>query len=141
MTTQPTNDASALRRALLLDAAVSGTMGVLLVLAAGPAADPLGLPMSLLRWVGIVLIPFAAHLAWVATRARDPRGPARAIVWTNVVWTVGSVLLLVSGVLRPTRLGEAFVLVQAAAVAGFAYLEHVALRRADGALARTMVAR
>jgi hypothetical protein len=130
MTTQPLNRPPALRRALLLDAAASGTMGVILVLAAAPAEPLLGLAASLLRGVGIILIPFAAHLVWIAARARDPRRSARGVVWTNVLWTVASVAVLATGVLRPTLLGEIFVLAQAAVVAGFAWVEHVALRRA-----------
>jgi hypothetical protein len=131
MTTQPTTRPTALRRALQLDAATSGTMGVLLVLAADAAAQPLGLSVALLRWVGVILIPFAAYLVWIATRARDLREGVRGIVWTNVVWSIGSVLLLATGVLRPTLLGELFVLAQAVVVAAFAYVEYVGLRRAE----------
>jgi hypothetical protein len=131
MITQPTNRPTTLRRVLLLDAATSGTMGVLLLFAGGAAAQPLGLSAALLRWVGVILIPFAAYLIWMATRARDLRDGARGIVWTNVLWATGSVLLLVTGALSPTLLGELFVLLQAAVVAGFACAEYVGLRRSE----------
>lgn len=140
MTTQPTNRPTALRRALLLDAAVSGTMGVLLLVAAGPAAPTLGLPASLLRWVGVILLPFAARLAWIATRPSASRGDVRVIIGANVLWVVASVLLLLSGSLSPTLLGELFVLLQAAVVAGFAYAEYAGLRRAGAPPSMTTTA-
>lgn len=121
------NHAVVLRRALLLDAAASGTMGVLLLLAGGLLAAPLGLPASLLRWTGAVLVPFAAYLARVATRAEVSPDAARSIIRANVAWAVGTPLLLVSGWVRPTLLGELFVVIQAVAVAGFAYLEYRAV--------------
>lgn len=125
-----TSQPNALRRALLLDAAASGGMGVLLLVAASSLESLLGLPLSLLRYAGAVLVPFAAILVWVATRAHAPRGLAWTIFGANVLWTVASVLLLVSGLVVPTVLGGIFVLVQAAVVAGFAYLEYSGLRRA-----------
>ena len=126
---RPTHPA-ALRRALLLDATASGAMGVLLLLAAGPLEPLLGLPAGLLRWAAVVLVPFAAFLIWVAGRADERRGLVRMIIAANLLWAAGSVLLLVSGWVAPTRLGVLFVLAQAAAVVGFVYLEYAALRRA-----------
>ena len=127
MTTAAMNNSAALRRTLLLDAATSGAMGVLLLVAGGLLAGPLGLPATLLRWTGVVLIPFGGYLAWIATRADISAEAVRAIVALNVVWAVGTPLLLVSGWVRPTILGELFVLIQAVVVAGFAYVEHRAL--------------
>jgi hypothetical protein len=130
-----TNQPNALRRALFLDAAASGGMGVVLLVAAGPLAGLLGLPPSLLRSVGVFLVPFAAMLLWVARRRDALPGITRAIVVGNVLWVVASGLLLVSGVVTPTLLGEIFVLAQAAAVLIFAYLEYRGLRSAQGTLA------
>ena len=63
--TQP----NALKRALLLDAVASGTMGLLLAVAAAPLSPVLGLPLNLARYVGVFLVPFAAMLVWLATLA------------------------------------------------------------------------
>ncbi|MBA3560117.1 MAG: hypothetical protein H0W30_16130 [Gemmatimonadaceae bacterium] len=52
-----------------------------------------------------------------------------AVVAANVLWVLGSLLLLLSGSLAPTTLGKSFILGQAVAVAVFAYLEHDGLRR------------
>jgi len=130
--TSVANDSTQLRRALLLDAMASGAMGVLLLLGAGPLEPLLGLPGSLLRGVGLLLIPFAALLVWLAPRASALRGAVRAVVVGNVLWIVASILLLVSGEVAPTGLGTFFVALQAAAVAVFAYLEHRAAGRDAG---------
>jgi hypothetical protein len=122
------NRPSALRRVILLDAAASGTMGLLLLLGASVLAQPFGLPVQLLRWTGVILIPFAASLAWVATRASVPAEIVRAIVSVNVLWAVGTPPLVLTSWVNPTPLGELFVLAQAVVVAGFAYLEHRASR-------------
>ncbi len=123
------NRPTALRRALLLDSAASGTMGLLLLLAAGALQSMLGLPPGLLRWTGVVLIPFAALLVAVAVSARVSRSVILAVVAANVLWVLGSLLLLLSGSLAPTTLGKSLILGQAVAVAVFAYLEHDGLRR------------
>jgi hypothetical protein len=52
-----------------------------------------------------------------------------AIVAYNTLWAVDSVVLLVSGTVTPTALGYAFVIFQAAVVAGFAGLQIVGLRK------------
>ena len=122
------NRSTTLRRVILLDAAASGTMGLLFLVGAGLIDRPLGLPDSLLRWTGLVLVPFAAGLVWLAMRASIAPEAVRTIVALNVAWAVATPLLLVTGWVSPTLLGELFVLVQAAAVAGFAYLEHRASR-------------
>ena len=58
---------------------------------------------------------------------------SRAAVWAiiayNVLWSVDSVVLLVSGYVAPTALGYAFVIFQAVVVAGFAALQIVGLRK------------
>jgi hypothetical protein len=120
---------SMLRRALLVDAGASGTMGVLLALGAGPLEPLLGLPASLLRGVGVFLVPFAASLVWLAPRAGAFRGLVRAIIGGNVLWAVASIVLLLTGWVSPTSVGMTFVVAQAVAVAVFAYLEHRAMAR------------
>jgi len=120
---------NALRRALLLDAAASGAMGVLFLLAAGSLAGLLGLPVALLRYVGAFLILFAAALLWIATRSNAPAAVIRVIVVGNVLWVAASVFLLVSGFVSPTPLGEAVILAQAVVVLVFAYLEYSGLTK------------
>lgn len=82
---------------LLLDAAASAAMGLLLVAAAGPLSGMLGLPAGLLRWAGLVLVPFAAVLGWMGTRPRVAPGAAWAIIGCNVLWAADSGILLLGG--------------------------------------------
>jgi len=128
------NSPNALRRVLLLDAAASGGMGVLLLVAADSLGSLLGLPLNLVRSVGVFLVPFGVFLVWVATRRYALPAITRAIVIGNVLWVIASVWLLVSGLVKPTLLGEVFVLAQAAAVVVFAFLEYRGLRVAQNAI-------
>jgi hypothetical protein len=120
---------SLLRLALLADAIASGAMGVLLAVAATPLGDWFGLPVALLREVGLVLIPYAALLAYLACRPATPRLPAQIIVAGNVLWVAGSLLLLASDLVSPTGLGIAFVIGQALIVAILAEAQFIGLRR------------
>ena len=119
-----------LRSVLLMDAATSAAMGVALLLGAGMLAGLLGLPEVLLRGAGLSLLPFAAFVAWVATRPALWRAGVWAVIALNVLWAVDSVVLLVPGWVAPAAQGYAFVLAQAAFVAVLAELEYVGLRRA-----------
>lgn len=120
-----------LRRALLLDAAISGATGAMLALGAGFADELLGLPTALLREAGIVLLPFAAALLWLATRSRMPRAAVWTVVATNGAWAAASLLLLATPWVAPTALGYAFVIAQALIVAGFGELQALGLRGAQ----------
>ncbi|GAA0567631.1 hypothetical protein GCM10009416_02070 [Craurococcus roseus] len=117
-----------LRFALLGDAAASGATGLLLAAGAGALASLLGLPEGLLRVAGLLLLPYAAFVAWAGTRDGVPRNAVRAVVAINLLWVLDSVLLLAFGPVSPNGLGVAFVLAQALVVAGFAAMQWTALR-------------
>jgi hypothetical protein len=117
-----------LRLALLGDALASGATGLLAFAGAGLLGDLLGLPIPLLRYAGLLLLPYAALVAWVGTRDRLVEGVVWVIVAGNAVWAFGSVLLLVSGRVAPTALGVAFVAFQAAVVAMFGAAQAYGLR-------------
>ena len=118
-----------LRRALVADALASGVCGLVLAAAARPLSELLGLPAGLLRGAGLALLPFAALLAWLGSRAALPQAAVWAVVAVNALWVVESVVLLMSGWVQPTGLGVAFVLAQAALVGLLAELEVGGLRR------------
>lgn len=122
-----------LRRALLADAVASAATGLLMAAGAGVLDGLLGLPTALLREAGILLLPYAALVGWLGTRARLPE----AVVWTviigNVAWTAASIGLFV--LLAPTALGYAFVIAQAVVVGLFAELQYIGLRRPIEAIA------
>ena len=120
---------SLLRRILIVDAVVSGATGVAMFALADLFASLLQLPMELVREAGIILLPFAAFVGFVASR----REPARIAVWTiialNVVWVVDSIALLFTGWVAPNALGYVFVIAQAAMVLVLADFEYMGLKR------------
>ena len=118
-----------LRRALLVDAAASGTMGLAFAMASRPVSGLLGLPAVILFWVGLFLVAFAGFLIWLARRPSMPRSLVGAVVVGNLLWVAGSLAILPAGLVDLTGLGVAVVLVQAAAVAGFAAIEYGGLRQ------------
>mgnify|MGYP000022790557 CR=1 FL=1 len=123
-----------LRRTILLDAVASGAMGLLLAPGADLLTPLLGLPGILLRESGLFLIVYAALIGWLGTRAQMPRFAVMAVIAGNVMWTIGSVALLVSGAAAPSMLGIVFVAMQAAAVAVFAELQIIGLKRSAAAV-------
>lgn len=123
-----------LRRALLADGVLSGATGALGLIAAVPLGSLLGLEVTLLRVAGLGLLPFAAFLVYLALQENPSRRFVWGIVGVNLLWVIDSILLLVAGWAEPTLLGYLFTGVQAAAVAVFAGLEYLGLRRSAPAL-------
>jgi hypothetical protein len=118
-----------LRRALLLDAAASGATALLVIAAAAPLEGLLGLPAALLRWAGLVLLPYVAFVVYAGTREAISRQAVLAIIGANALWAIASALLLASGLVAPTALGYAFVIGQALVVALLGELQYMGLRR------------
>lgn len=123
-----------LRQALLADAVASGALGLLLALAGHAIGPFLGLPAGLLTAVGLLLLPWAVAVGWLATRGTPPRRAVWAVIALNALWVLASVLALVGGWLRPNGLGYAFVLGQAAVVLVLLELQLPGLRRSEAAV-------
>lgn len=116
-----------LRSVLGLDAAASGALGVAGLVAAPALSDLLGAPAPAVLGVGAFLTAFAAAPAALAARPVVHRPLARTVVLGNAGWVVASVLV---AVLVPlTTAGVVVVLGQAVAVAAFAGLQALGLRR------------
>jgi hypothetical protein len=122
-----------LRRALFADGAVSGAAGLLMFVGARPLQELLHVPEQPLLVAGAILIPYA--LVLLVEARRSPLGApfVWAVIAANVTWALGSVLLLFSRIIQPNALGYAFVVAQAIAVAAFAELQYVGLRKATAA--------
>jgi hypothetical protein len=118
-----------LRQALLADAAICAAAGLLMLPGAGFLASLFGLPEALLRSVGLALIPYAAFVAYTATRRPIPLGAVWAVILLNALWAGASIILLLGGWLTPNTLGTGLVLFQALVVAGFAAVQYLAVRR------------
>lgn len=118
-----------LRRVLLVDAVASAGMGLMMVLFAAPAAAVLNLPAALLTEAGLVLLPFAAFVGYLASRELPVRAAVWVVVAANVIWVIDSVVLLFGGWVEPNGLGYAFIVGQAVVVGLLAELEYIGLRR------------
>ncbi|HYH29562.1 MAG TPA: hypothetical protein VD903_04175 [Pseudonocardia sp.] len=119
-----------LRFALRLDAAASGALGLLALAAAAPLSGLLGPTAGMLRGTGAFLVTYALALVLVAARPAISRPAAWTVVIGNSAWVLGSVGAAVAGRETFTTPGLAVVLAQAAAVAVFADLQWLGLRRA-----------
>ncbi|MGB8398120.1 hypothetical protein [Bradyrhizobium sp.] len=124
-----------LRRAILLDAVVSGLTGLLQAFGAGMLAPMLNLPEALLRDSGLFMIVYAALIGWLGTRPSMPKVLVLIVIAGNAAWTLGSIALLLSGAVSPNLLGTMFILVQAIATGAFAELQYIGLRRSGGVAA------
>lgn len=120
---------SFLRQVLLADAIISGATGLALFGGTSFLASLFTMPEPLLRYSGLFLLPYAAFIAYLATRASISRVAMWAVISINALWAIDSIVLLVSGWVAPNALGYAFVLFQAVAVAVFAELQFLAIRR------------
>jgi hypothetical protein len=119
-----------LRYALTADAVASGASAVLLLSGAGYLAALLGLPEPLLRWAGVILVPFVVLVGGLALRKQPDEGAVWAVILLNIAWVAASAFVLFAGVVSPTALGYAFVGAQALAVLAFADFQFFGLRNA-----------
>ncbi|MFN3671553.1 MAG: hypothetical protein ACK4VM_06560 [Bosea sp. (in: a-proteobacteria)] len=122
-----------LRQALALDAAACAGMGLALAVLAAPLSPLLGLPADFLRGAGLVLLPCAMALGWLASRRSLPRIAVLAVIGVNLIWIADSLLVLISGWFQPSGLGVGFVLAQAVAVGIVTELELIGLNRSTAA--------
>ncbi|HEY7641062.1 MAG TPA: hypothetical protein VH814_15150 [Steroidobacteraceae bacterium] len=118
-----------LRRVLTVDAVFSGVSGIAMIAFAELFANLLQLPVELVSEAGIVLLPFAAFVGFIASRSEPARFAVWIVIALNAVWVVDSVVLLFTGWVAPNVLGYAVVLAQAAGVLVLADLEYMGLKR------------
>lgn len=122
-----------MRRALDLDIAVTGAVGLATAAAANPLATPLGIPSAWLLGLGLFMVAYAAELL-VLRRAVIDRGRPSAPRWVRAVaagnagWVAASVAAVLLGAWDLTPAGVAVVLAQAVVVEVFANLQWRAAR-------------
>src|SRR5262245_23099627 len=118
-----------LRWTLFADATTCIATGLLMMLGSGLLEEYLGLPAGLSRYAGVILLPFAAFLVYLAKRENLSPSAVWTVIVLNALWTAASFMILLTGWVAPTELGYAFVIAQALGVAVFAGLERFGLRR------------
>jgi hypothetical protein len=121
-----------LRAALVIDAAASGTLGLLQTVASGYTGALFGLPAALVLGTGVFMLAYAATLVVMARSGSLPRSAALVVIVGNSGWALGCVVL---AAVHPqlTVLGVGYLLLQAVAVAAFAGLQAAGLARSNGA--------
>lgn len=118
-----------LRRALAADAVASGAVGVLLAFGGATLQSLTGLPAALTEPASYFLIAYAAFVGFLGLRATLPAAAVWLVIVGNAIWALESLMLLAMGWAQPTLVGNAFVIGQALAVAAFAELQLMGLRR------------
>ncbi|MGH8794873.1 MAG: hypothetical protein ACRDXX_19810 [Stackebrandtia sp.] len=118
-----------LRLALRLDAVATGALGLGLAVGGGLVDSLLGIPAAALHGVGAFFVVYAIALGALSTRRTINRNAARAVVAVNAVWVLDSVVVLGAGLWSFTAIGTAAFVAVAAAVAGFAAVQFLGLRR------------
>jgi hypothetical protein len=124
-----TDHARFLRLTLVLDAVVTGVNGLVYLAAAGPASDLLGPEAGLLREIGAFLLVYGAAVGLLASRRVINPAATKAVIALNALWTLGSVLAVVTGAAEFTTIGAVWAIAQALVVAAFAELQIMGLRR------------
>jgi len=122
------SDTTRLQTVFKLDAAICALFGLICVAGAGLLAELTGLPRDLLLYAGLALFPVAGLMAYTATRQSPPRALVWLILFGNEGWILGSIAILVFGLVEPNALGYAFVIAQAVAVMPLVLLEYQGLR-------------
>jgi len=118
---------TALRRFLALDAVVTGANGLAYLVASGALGRFLGVDSGLLLGLGALLAVYGAAVGLLAARTRPAALAVRTVVEVNLAWAVLSCAAL--GLwLSPSAAGAAWTVLQALVVAGFALLQHAALK-------------
>lgn len=114
------------RIALRANAAFSAISAVVLLLFSSTLAELFNAPRSVLLGIGVGLVLFVVDLLATASRQAIPRKKALYFVGADVLWVLGSAIVL----LVPTGLttaGRLAILGVALVVAGFAAAQYLAL--------------
>lgn len=140
MTTQVGNESqvssekktSLLTKILRADGLFALVSGAVLILAAGPIANliELGYPL-VLAFDGVLFLGYGALLLYFAGREPENRRIARIAIGLNALWAIGSFTGVIFGWFPVNTAGNWAIALAAEAVAIFAVLEFIALRRVE----------
>jgi hypothetical protein len=121
---------SLLRKALIGNATFSGLSGSIFLLASESIATFLGVENPLILTItGIVLIFYAPFLVWLANQNPDPRFLVWLVIELDILWVIGSAVLIFSNLIPLTVPGKWAIAILADTVAIFAIVQYVGLRK------------
>jgi hypothetical protein len=120
-----------LTRALLGNAGFSAVTGVSLVLGAVPLSRWLEIPTWLTAAVGVGLLPFSLAVSVVARR--PSLRTVRLVIAADLVWVAGAAIVILGFPQSMSTSGLWVLGLVTVAVAGFAVLQAVGLRRMETA--------
>jgi hypothetical protein len=118
-----------LRNVLVVDAASGAASSLLHLLGAGALTGLLGIPHGVLVMSGVALLVFVAAASYVAASDPIPRALVSMLIAANWAWVGASAVIFFMYAGSMTPLGQAYVIVQAVAVAALAEFEWLGLRR------------
>ncbi len=125
-----TKSESLLRKSLLANAVFTTVCGLALVLASGPLAALIGaVGVTELIIIGVILLLYAVDLARTAFGERLPRSRIYYFIVMDVLWVIGSAVVLWGFAVPFTAAGQWIILLIADAVGLFAVLQYLGLRR------------
>jgi hypothetical protein len=124
-----TAPATFLRRALVLDALMTSGNGLLYLLASEPIAEFFNMRSTPLLVIGAFLVAYGITVAAIARPSRPAPWPTRLVIEANIGWALVSIVAAVFGWLGTNPIGTAWTVTQACAVAGFAALQWVGLKK------------
>ena len=126
------DDTAFIRNVLKANALFSALSGLLCVLASTQVAAFLGIgEPTVITVLGVLLLIFAADLSFLATRRHISPKFVRAVMVADILWVVGSAVLLLTGWVPFSVGGKWIVGLAAVVVAVFAELEYIGLKRMD----------
>ncbi|MFJ3909268.1 hypothetical protein EDE04_1385 [Streptomyces sp. 2132.2] len=118
---------TALRRFLALDCVVTAGNGLAYAAFSAPLGRLLGVGQDTLLEIGLFLTLYGAGVGWLASRRRPPVPAVKLVVEANWAWAALSVVSLFLWD-APTTAGLVWIPAQGLVVAGFAYVQQLALR-------------
>ena len=129
LSARPTLGPGFLRTALRVDGWSTSAFGAVLLAGATTLRAPLGLPTAWSVPFGVAMLGGGLALLLIAGYPEIPARHASVVVIVNALSVLGMVALALSGLIDLTGVGVAFLFIGASAVAVFAALEFVGLRR------------
>ena len=125
-----TNNSSLLKNALFIDSVTSFLIGIACLLFSKAVASFLGVSASwIILALGVGIIVYAIEVYLGARAEPVHMGIAMFAAYGNLVWVLGSAVLIFANLVPLTMAGKWAIAIAADIVLVFAILQHIGLRR------------